>query len=119
MHGVTWFGNQGALPYVQRTTDGGATWHAVALPATVAASHVELPVGFFAPDGQHGWLAGFDYDASQAVAITTADGGATWTPVSGVGAAVDAAGGQKLYAGFALDDKHVWLGGASGVLIHN
>lgn len=119
MHGITWFGNQLATPYVQRTTDGGATWHNVALPAAVATSNVELPVGFFAPDGLHGWLAGFDYGVSRAVAITTADGGETWTTVSGVGAAVDAAGGSKLYAGFALDEKHVWFGGVDGALIHN
>lgn len=119
MHGITWFGNQEATPYVQRTTDGGVTWHDVPLPAAIARSKAEFPAGFFAPDGLHGWLAGFDYGASLAVAITTADGGETWTTVSGVGAAIDAAGGSKLYAGFALDEKHVWIGGKDGALIHN
>jgi hypothetical protein len=78
-----------------------------------------MPVGFFAADGLHGWLAGFDYGPGKAFAIATADGGATWTAVDGIAAAVDQAGGTKLYAGFALDAKHVWFGGDAGVLIHN
>jgi hypothetical protein len=119
MHGITWFGNEFATPYVQRTSDGGATWTPVALPSSIATHGIDMPVGFFAADGLHGWLAGFDYGPGKAFAIATADGGATWTAVDGIAAAVDQAGGTKLYAGFALDAKHVWFGGDAGVLIHN
>jgi hypothetical protein len=39
--------------------------------------------------------------------------------VPGVGEAVAAAGGDKLYSVFALDGDHVWIGGERGLLMHN
>lgn len=119
LNGIVWFGSQTAGAYVKRTTDGGVTWKDGALPAAIAAHDLELPAGFFAPDGKHGWLAGFDHGTNVALLITTADGGATWTKVDGVGDAVDKAGGLKLYSVFAVDATHVWLGGDGGLLMHN
>ncbi|HEY0190742.1 MAG TPA: hypothetical protein VGC42_06430, partial [Kofleriaceae bacterium] len=118
--GLTWFAEPSAGAYLQRSTDGGATWHAVALPADLAGAALQLPVGFFAPDGQHGWLAGYDTSGpGHAVLIATGDAGATWATVDGVAEAVQAFHGGKLYAGFALDASHVWLGGEQGLVMHN
>lgn len=117
--GVTWFAQPHATSYIQRTTDAGETWSAVALPAEVAANDLELPAGSFAADGQHGWLAGFDHSSSRALVLATADGGVTWTAVGGVAGAVDAFHGGRLYSVFALDAAHVWLGGEGGLVIHN
>jgi len=119
LNGIVWFGSQSAGAYVKRTTDGGVTWKDGALPSAIAAHDLEFPAGFFAPDGKHGWLAGFDHGSNAALLITTADSGATWTKVYGVGDAVDKAGGLRLYSGFALDASHVWLGGEFGLLMHN
>jgi photosystem II stability/assembly factor-like uncharacterized protein len=119
MIGIAWFAQPTAGTYVKRTSDGGKTWGDVALPSAVASSDLELPTGFFAPDGQHGWLAGFDHGASRAVVLATSDGGASWTTVAGVADAVDAFHGGKLYSGFALDATHIWLGGEGGVVMHN
>jgi hypothetical protein len=120
MNGILWLArNNAAGTYIKRTTDGGTTWASVPLPTAVASHDLDLPVGFFAGDGQHGWLAGYDFTQHQAVALATTDGGASWTPVAGVGAAVDQAGSTKLYSGFALDATHVWLGGDAGLLMHN
>ena len=119
--GITWFAQPTADGgnYIKRTTDGGATWSAIALPAEVANKSIDLPAGFFAPDGQHGWLAGFDYDDTAALLLATSDGGVTWRVVPEVASAVEAAGGDKLFTGFALDADHVWIGGARGLLMHN
>lgn len=118
--GIAWFGGTNASAYIRRTTDGGEHWTSVALPSELGSADVELPVGFFAPDGQHGWLAGYSHDGSgYAVALATADGGATWKMVPGVGDAVAKLKGGKLYAGFALDAEHIWLGGDNGLVMHN
>lgn len=109
-NGLAWFGSQYAKAYVQRTTDGGRTWRAVALPSSVADRTLALNAAFFAPDGQHGWIVGYDFDASAALGLATTDGGATWSVLSGLGK-------SKLYSGFALDATHVWVGGEQGVLL--
>lgn len=119
--GLTWFAQPTADggSYIKRTTDGGTTWTDIALPAEIASSSIDLPAGFFLPDGQHGWLAGYDYDAREALLLSTTDGGLTWSKVGGVGAAVEAAGGDKLFTVFALAPDQVYLGGARGLLMHN
>jgi hypothetical protein len=119
MTGIAWFAQPIAGAYIKRTTDGGNTWGNVTLPGAVASKDLELPAGFFAPDGQHGWLAGFDHDSSRALLLATTDGGASWATVAGVADAVDAFEGGKLYSGFALDATHIWIGGAGGLLMHN
>jgi hypothetical protein len=117
--GIAWFASRTAGAYIKRTTDGGTTWNAVAIPSELASSDIELPAGFFAPDGQHGWLAGYDYTAGEALVLSTTDGGAGWGRVTDVAAAVAAAHGDKLRSGFALDATHVWLGGDRGVVLRN
>jgi hypothetical protein len=118
--GIAWWGislYEGAQ-YIRRTTDGGDTWSDVAMPAAIASHGVELRAGFFAPDGQHGWLAGYDYDTSSALLLKTTDGGASWAVSGGdLAAKVSAAGGGKLWSGFALDADHIWVGGEHGVLM--
>lgn len=118
--GISWFADPIAGKYIQRSTDGGETWHKLTLPAGIESAEIELPVGFFAPDGQHLWLAGYDHAGfGSAVLLTSADAGATWSTVDGVGDAVEQFKGDKLYAGFALDATHVWLGGEGGLVMHN
>jgi photosystem II stability/assembly factor-like uncharacterized protein len=109
---ITWWASQSqpGSAYIQRSTDGGATWTSIPLPADVASHELELPGGFFAPDGAHGWLVGYDHDSSHALLLTTTDGGASWAA-----ATVDSE--HKLYSGFALDASHVWLGGEAGTLL--
>ncbi len=118
-NGFAWFASTSAGTYLKRSTDGGSTWTDVALPAELASHGLELPAAFFASDGQHGWLAGYDATDGGALLIATTDGGASWTKVGGVKEAVEAAGGTKLYTVFALDADHVWLGGERGVILHN
>jgi hypothetical protein len=119
MIGIAWFAQPAAGSYIKRTSDGGKSWDDVALPSAVASRDLELPAGFFAPDGQHGWLTGFDHGSARALLLATADGGASWTLVAGVADAVDAFHGGQLYSGFALDATHIWVGGEGGVVMHN
>jgi hypothetical protein len=109
---ITWWASQSETgkAYIQRSTDGGMTWTSVALPSDIASHTLELPGGFFAPDGMHGWIVGYDHDSSHALVLTTSDGGASWAPES-----VDSE--HKLYSGFALDATHVWIGGERGTLL--
>jgi photosystem II stability/assembly factor-like uncharacterized protein len=117
--GIAWYGSANTPAYIRRTDDGGATWREVALPAAIATHNVDLPGGYFAPDCMHVWLAGFDLATSQALLLASSDAGATWSVVPGVGDAVAAANGDKLYTVFALDTAHIWVGGARGVIAHN
>lgn len=116
--GVAWYANYVAAgrQWIAHTTDGGDTWDAVALPEEMADASVELRNGFFAPDGQHGWIVGYDYDAQRALLLKTNDGGATWARSGGdLGEKVAQAGGAKLHSGFALDADHIWVGGELGI----
>ena len=112
-NGIAWFGQANATPYIQRTTDGGKTFSSVALPASVASHSLVLNAGFFAPDGQHGWIVGMNLDSDKALALATTDAGATWATIA---TGLD---DVQLYSGFALDATHVWLGGTKGTVIHN
>jgi hypothetical protein len=113
---------QSAYPgeaYIYRTTDSGQTWNKVALPSDIAGKGIELTNAFFAPDGMHGWIVGYDYDASVPLLISTSDAGATWKHNSGdlVAKVATTIGTGKLYAGFALDANHIWVGGDYGLLL--
>lgn len=96
--------------FIQRSTDSGATWATVAIPADVASHGLDLKYAFFAPDGQHGWIVGYDGTSSKSLVLSTTDGGATW-------AAEQLSQEVKLYSGFALDASHVWIGGEAGTLL--
>lgn len=117
--GIAWYGNPIQPGWIRRTADGGASWGTVALPAAVASHNMELFGGHFATDCMHAWIVGYDHTDLQAIMLASSDAGASWSVVAGVGAAVDAAHGDKLYSVFALDTAHIWAGGASGVVIHN
>lgn len=117
--GIAWFGSQTVAPYIRRTTDGGATWKTVAVPADLATHNVTLSAGFFAPDGQTGWLVGYDHTDNVAVGIRTFDRGKTWLVLPGIAQAVEDGEGVELHSGFAVDATHIWLGGDFGLVIHN
>lgn len=120
--GIAFWGNNiyPGQQYILRTTDAGETWTAVAVPADVAQKSIEFQNAFFAPDGQSGWIVGYNYENSIALMLKTTDGGLTWSSASGdLAAKVNAAGGGKLFTGFALDANHLWVGGERGVLMAN
>jgi hypothetical protein len=120
--GVTWWALSiyPGLQYIYRTADGGQTWAPVALPAGAASQAIELASAFFAPDGTHGWMVGYDHDASSPILLRTKDSGASWELVaSDLAQKVAAAGGDKLFTGFALDATHIWIGGPRGLFLAN
>lgn len=120
--GIAWWASRLSPDetYIVRTTDAGETWTAATLPESLDDLGIELNGAFFAPDGEHGWIVGFDYDHSIALMLRTTDGGATWDDASGdLAAKVGEAGGSKLFTGFALDADHVWVGGEYGVFLSN
>jgi len=70
---------------IPRTADGGVTWAIAEAPVAASPSAGIFSVAF--RDSQHGMTVGGDYkketDAT-ANAASTADGGVTWTPVTGL-----------------------------------
>jgi photosystem II stability/assembly factor-like uncharacterized protein len=71
---------------VLRTTDGGMTWTIAETPVASSASAGILSVAF--RDPRHGMTVGGDYKKEKeaaANAAITADGGITWTAISGLG----------------------------------
>ncbi len=122
LEGIAWYSKYvvAGSQWLSRTTDGGASWIPVDLPPELASTSMELRNGFFAPDGQHGWIVGYDYDAGASLLLKTSDGGASFQ-VSGGDLAdkVAAAGGGKLHSGFALDANHIWVGGELGIFAAN
>ena len=109
---IIYAGNQSDASgtYIQRSTDAGKTWSPVALPSGIWGHAVALNGAFFAPDAQHGWIVGYDFDATHALVLSTSDAGSTWT-------SEELASDYKLYSGFALDATHVWVGGEAGTLL--
>lgn len=102
--------------FVLRSTDTGATFNPVTLPAGLTAKELKLYGAYFLADGMHGWIVGYDANADTGLALVTTDGGATWTVDAGVAAATGA-GTQRLHSVFALDASHVWMGGENGTFI--
>jgi hypothetical protein len=105
--------------YIYQTTDSGAHWAPVAIPTEVASKAIELNSAFFAPDGLHGWIVGYDGDDDIALMIRTSDGGAHWEAKSGDLATKITGGVAKLRTGFALDQYHIWVGGDYGLFGSN
>lgn len=110
-NGIVYFGSQSTSAYIQRTTDGGKTWKNVALPPAISSHNVNLTQAAFAPDGNNGFLVGYDYDKYAALVLETNDGGATWSTLDGFGE-------SKLYSAFVLDGTHAWIGGDDGTLFY-
>jgi hypothetical protein len=109
--------------YVYTTADGGATWAAGTLPVTVdeAGSRAAITAGFCAPaQVDRCWLVGFAGADAHGLLLRTDDGGATWTDLSrGLLPFMETYFVEKLHTGFALDEDHIWLGGARGLLLHS
>ena len=102
--------------YVYTTADGGKTWTAGTLPATINAvgASTYFSGGFGAPDGQHLWIVGGNLKGDAvAVLLKSKDGGKTWSDISGTLGANPAAH-AKFHTGFALDANHIWVGGEHG-----
>ena len=85
--GTAWIGTGAASRCrVLRTEDGGATWHIAETPVAASASAGIFSVAF--RDAHHGMIAGGDYRKEKDAvdnAAATADGGSTWTKISGLG----------------------------------
>jgi photosystem II stability/assembly factor-like uncharacterized protein len=85
--GRAWIGTGAAARCrVLRTADGGRTWTIADTPVAASPSAGIFSIAF--RDARHGLTVGGDYrKESEAVAnaAATADGGVTWTPVTGPG----------------------------------
>lgn len=111
---------------IDRTTDGGRTWHEVTPPALAIATKARLIQGFYALDTRHAWI-GYGSLAGEVATtfLVTADGGASWAPLGrsprygcqlqfvdpGDGWCIDAGGaagsmGVNLYR--TRDGGHTW-----------
>lgn len=111
-YGGAQFGEEPA--FIQYTSNASAgidsTWIAATIPAAWMTG-TELKGIFFAPDGVHGWVVG--HTSRKSLLGRTTDGGKTWTDVSSsIRGALD--NPNDLYAGFALDKDHIWVGGNLG-----
>ena len=100
VRGDAWLGTGASTRCrVLRTSDGGTTWTIAETPVAASGSAGIFSVAF--RDGQHGMTVGGDYRKEQEAvdnAAVTADGGATWTPIKGLGgfrALVTAVPGSK------------------------
>jgi hypothetical protein len=61
---------------IDRTTDGGRTWHEVTPPSLTTASRARLIQGFYALDARHAWVGyGSLVGGVATTFLTTADGG--------------------------------------------
>ncbi|MEZ4239222.1 MAG: hypothetical protein R3F59_24325 [Myxococcota bacterium] len=117
--GIAWYATNiyPDATYLRRSVDAGETWDEVPLPSDLVGTAIELREAFFAPGGQVGFLVGYDYDHGISLLLKTDDAGASWRRSGGdLAQIVSGAGGGKLWTGFALDERHIWVGGEWGVL---
>ena len=87
------------------------------LPTEVTAEYTSIRHIFFAPDATTGFAVG--YTGSKPLLLRTTDAGATWKTAPGqasLAAAMKSLDAFKLYAGFALDTAHIWVGGEHGAV---
>lgn len=119
-NGITWLANNiyPDATYIFHTTDAGETWSPVELPSDIQGVDIELRQAFFAPNSEAGFIVGYDYEHDIPLMLQTTDNGASFSRVRGDFAQVaTAAGGAKLWTGFALDEDHIWVGGEYGLLM--
>ena len=110
------FGDGGATEpsYLYRSTSSltvGMDWVRAQIPDGPARSFRDVA---FAPDNLHGWLVGTEAPG-RGLVLATEDGGATWS--DNLVADHPAFEGAELRSVFALDDRHIWVGGEGGLLL--
>jgi photosystem II stability/assembly factor-like uncharacterized protein len=88
-----------------RTADGGSSWYLVPTPPDVQFN----PNGSAFLDAAHAWLSFYDPGGFPAL-LRTADGGLTWTPLTGIG--LEQAGGE---AGFRFSSPDEGVAEVAGV----
>lgn len=101
--------------YVLYTTDGGANWTVGTLPASAMMNMLGLQGVFASPSGAMYIVGG----GAGLILFKSTDGGKTWTDLSAKlsqWASALSTAPLRLFAGFALDDQHIWIGGDSGFI---
>ncbi len=100
--------------YVTHDASAGAaaTWTRAELPSL--RPDARFRAAAFAPGGRVGWAVGA-VGAAAPLALTTSDGGLTWTDASTL--VRTHAPDTRLHAVYAPDEAHVWIGGESGLLL--
>ena len=89
-------------PFVLRTTDGGATWTRLPLPATRQA-----PIKMSFLDGRRGLIVG-----DSGLALLTTDAGQSWRSLT-------INGRHRLYSAGWIDAQHLYAGGDSTNVAHS
>jgi photosystem II stability/assembly factor-like uncharacterized protein len=116
---TAWAGGIGMTPENKRTTqllqstDGGAHWREVPLPAEVAALNVFRL--WFAPNNRDGYLLPYSYGAI----AKTSDGGQTWQVLRypQIPALAPCAHGARTVGLYAFDASHLLITTSCGLLV--
>ena len=107
--------------YAYTTADGGATWTAATLPASVTApgSRAAFVSGSCGAGTDRCYVVGFAGQPIQGLLLRSDDGGATWEDLSDGLAGFEDLSLGKLHTVFALGEDDVWIGGNRGFLAHS
>ncbi len=104
--------------YVLYTADGGNNWTVGTLPASATMKSLSLQGVFSSPSGAMYIVGGGD----GVVLYKSTDGGKTWSDLSAKlsswATALSSNAPLRLFAGFALDDQHIWVGGDNGFIAY-
>lgn len=110
--------NEPDSAYIYVTTDAqqgaDSSWQRATLPALREDSRFRGLA--FAPGGQVGWAVGSSGGGSP-LALTTADGGLSWTDATSQIRSLAPA--SRLHTVYLFDEEHVWIGGENGTLLTN
>ena len=107
---TVWVANGSIDTWAARSTDGGGTWTASAIPGYV---EVVGPLACQSGNADKAWVAG-KLDGSWGI-WATVDGGATWTPGAISGDPIGAIKGLTC----APDGLSLWAAGDAGLVLHS